>query len=1334
MDFLGGLGRFFGNIFNDKPKKKKEEQQNISTPSFSIPSARDLSAPKQLSRPQSSPLTLSSLDITRPTPQPKPISPKQPSQPSFLDGVGGFFKDIGGALIDGERKFGGGLAGAAYTLSGQADRDQQAYEDANNSIQQSQRALARMANDPTDLARQQRARQALRTTANISRTKSPYELAQEMTDPRKALVGAAETGLDILTAGIGSKLLGSGFKLATGAGRLGARDLATELSKEGLQNAGVGGLYGGISTAVDPDATLGDYLKNIGVGAGFGVGGGLAARGLGAGAGVALNRALNSAESALQPAKVGTILRELRRVGVEDLTPNASEIPALNKNTPVVNPPRTSDIMDDVRPAPAPTPEPNLVQDVSGGAKTPQEGIVPQQPPTTPPRTSGRMDDVRLGSSTSPETITPQELQAEINAVRNDPNLTTSQKNDLIKQLNASGGTRIPVKQQVEVKTQVEQPEIKRVETDNSVDDSPTITQQEVAKMKQQAESAGVTEEQLANVPEGQREDFVAAQANARNTPVEGETPSFNDTPPTPRLDTNVSSGGDPFLRRILETNILPDLGRASADLRNVKKLRKLDAAQRSATQARLYNEAIERGLSPADAQAYSRSALKGEYAKTEYRASPMAKEDEAQLFKMVDDSLKNEGGFTQMNVRQSFLNLIHTGEDGYANHIRPADLRNVRDWFNRNLGDGLGDGWEEYMKEAGKKMSEDHLAIQLINTPRVLMASGDLGVLTRQGGKIGLLHPVRASQAFKKSLEVMFNPKEYQQALDKISKNKNFYAVKDEMGYALPAFQHGNKNGYAEDFLGSGFIEKIPGIGSYVRAFQRQYDYFLTDLRFNIANDMIEKGGGIDAIRKAAQKSDDPDGYMKLYGEVTNTFSGRGDINGAITKHAGLLNGLFFSAPNLAAKVQMLNPFWYGKLALKNPAAAKEAAKLALANATLYAGVLAAANQAGLVEDGKIKIGNTRIDITGGLMTLINTINGSIEAYNNDDKNIFSGTAADEWAQFFKNQLNPGIGQIVRFLSSKPDGEGGRVDQFGNKVSLLDMAANSVTPMTISGAYDDLVNQGVSPAQAAANFAGNTIGLGVNTYQTAADKERADTEAHADEINAQASGLNQLGVFRNDTLKGLLDEDATKLWDKMSSGEQLSRKEISSLQNDLVKGVSTGLTADSDSAYRERGDYQTDWQTLNIKKQLLEQDPTTKPSVIRNLEIQIKRTELLAQNDIPYSDLELYQNTSLSEWRKLADTNPAAYKKLAQIDQLFTNAGASYGSGDTTKNKYYDSSSGGKRRRNQFSGLASVSTDRSSWLPKIQQYDTSSLMPNAAKIPEIKRENPQIVHKITQG
>lgn len=241
----------------------------------------------------------------------------------------------------------------------------------------------------------------------------------------------------------------------------------------------------------------------------------------------------------------------------------------------------------------------------------------------------------------------------------------------------------------------------------------------------------------------------------------------------------------------------------------------------------------------------------------------------------------------------------------------------------------------------------------------------------------------------------------------------------------------------------------------------------------------------------------------------------------------------------------------------------------------------------------------------------------------------------------------------------------------------------------------------------------------------------------HTGELNTQTNstikGMADSGAFADQNLKAILPDDATKkIYDDILAGKQASPANIKKLQNALTKGV----TASSDTAYLEKGQYDTNLTALQVKRQLLAEDPSTKPSDLKNLDTSIKRGQVYKDNTVPYDLIKSYESTSQADWRAMGNPksdnyDPEAYQNLWAIDQLMTKAGVSYKTGNLEKQKYAAKQAGSG---NGGSGSRSFSTDfgklkSGAGAPTVQQYQ--SVAARSGAIPVINTVRPNIVHKI---
>jgi hypothetical protein len=251
-----------------------------------------------------------------------------------------------------------------------------------------------------------------------------------------------------------------------------------------------------------------------------------------------------------------------------------------------------------------------------------------------------------------------------------------------------------------------------------------------------------------------------------------------------------------------------------------------------------------------------------------------------------------------------------------------------------------------------------------------------------------------------------------------------------------------------------------------------------------------------------------------------------------------------------------------------------------------------------------------------------------------------------------------------------------------------------------------------------------------------ASSTEQGKGVEHTSELNTQTNNtvkaMTDAGAFNDPNLKSVLTDDKTKLiYQNILDGKQVSPDEVKKVQDAMVKGVST--TGD-DTAYLEKEQYATNLTALNLKRNLMAADPTTKPSDLKKMDVAIKRGTVYGDKQIPYDLIQSYETVGVDDWRNMGDSeddayDPEMYQKLWDIDQAMTQAGVSYKKGALDKQKYSEKKAGsGKGRGSGFSadfGTLKAGTGA----PTVQQY--ASMDSRSGGIPVIQTVRPNIVHKI---
>lgn len=256
----------------------------------------------------------------------------------------------------------------------------------------------------------------------------------------------------------------------------------------------------------------------------------------------------------------------------------------------------------------------------------------------------------------------------------------------------------------------------------------------------------------------------------------------------------------------------------------------------------------------------------------------------------------------------------------------------------------------------------------QIVNLPRSVMSSFDLSAPFRQGLAL-LSHP----KAFFKSFMSMFK---------QFGSEAGFKAVQESI-QAMPDYELMKESRLAMTEVGSvlsereerfmsNWAESIPGFGRVVKASGRAYVGFLNKLRADTFVDIIN---GV----RASGNELSPE-LAKEIADFVNIASGRGSkLFGMIPVGQAnpILNGLFFSPRLMASRTTLLNPVKY---VTASPVVRKEMLKSLFTVLGSGMTMLGLAKMAGAeVGDdptssdfGKIKVGNTRIDIWGGFQQYV--------------------------------------------------------------------------------------------------------------------------------------------------------------------------------------------------------------------------------------------------------------------------------------------------------------------------------------------------------------------------
>jgi len=805
----------------------------------------------------------------------------------------------------------------------------------------------------------------------------------------------------------------------------------------------------------------------------------------------------------------------------------------------------------------------------------------------------------------------------------------------------------------------------------------------------------------------------VAATTPAPTKTAVDEAVQAVDSAPTPPK-TQADNLGAPINRAgetteaFLKRTALPiqdNITRASRALKDVKKLRKGEKGGRVSQAIAAKQAILDSGGTHQEASKAYWKEMGGKYSTPNFEGKPIAKEDANRLYSMVDEHYGPEMSMTAENTKRSLDNLFNSGKDDA--HVIPSDLRNVRRFLNQMVPEAnLGDAAETAIKEMdavtdGVSRTDKAIALQ-----RAIRFTADASATLRQALPEGLANPVSFGKAVKESFAAMFNKGRYERLIKTLENDKETQYIQDRLKIGLSMLESGSKKG-DDIYRNEQWVQKIPGVRAVVSASERQYNTMLTVLRHDIAKNFIKESGGIASLEKAAQDSGHADVFLRAFGEAVNTGSGRGGkAGGIVDKHGDFLSKIFISPRNLNAKLQRLNPAWYNRLWKENPAAAKEAIRTSLVQAAITGTVLTAAAQSGNYEDGKVRVGNTRYDVTGGLATIANSAKDMYDYVSGNKEASFYKNAGTELDSFLKNQMAPLIQTVYSAAYSTVDKTGKRVDRFGEEITAKGTALKNLTPIGVENFLQE-GKDGVPAMQRGVNAGLNTLGIGVNTYQSGQDKK-----------NVKEQDIRQ----KNAALSKYIPKDTYDLTD------------------DVIKGA-------ADDAYWA-GDWEAYAEGAQAKLNKLNENENSTKENRSKAEQEVKRANFIKSKGKKFTpeDLDQYDNIGVEQWRNMGDPedddyNPEAYQKLWEIDKAMAEGGVSsntqQGKGPGDPKYTLKEKKGGKGGSGSGSKAKLVTNfgtlDTPGTAPKVRGYDTEAM--SGGGIPRISVKRPNIVYKIgTRG
>ena len=382
---------------------------------------------------------------------------------------------------------------------------------------------------------------------------------------------------------------------------------------------------------------------------------------------------------------------------------------------------------------------------------------------------------------------------------------------------------------------------------------------------------------------------------------------------------------------------------------------------------------------------------------------------------------------------------------------------------------------------------------LSTLNIPRSIMASFDLSAPFRQGLVVSTRHPSIFFKNFKPMIKAMGSERFYQTAIDDIQARPT-YPMMVEAKLAITRLE--KSVGGREEQFASDVAEHIPVVGRGIRGSGRAYTAFLDKTRADVFDHLLTQA-------QSQGRNVQDEKFLHDLGRYVNAATGRGNLPKGLQGSAKALNTFFFSPRLLASRLDLIfSPVTYAKA---DPFIRKEALRSMFQLAGTASTLVALASQIPGVRTvtdprnpdwGKIKIGNTRLDIGGGFqqplrlfaqLATASAISSTTGKKLNLTANGFGQpTRLDLLLRFFEGKESPLASVGTDYLRNS--------NQVGQKFSWGSEAYQHLTPLLVQDVRD-LYNDrkggmdGIAAAFAGYGFGG--LGFGLQTYPSAKPKPR---------------------------------------------------------------------------------------------------------------------------------------------------------------------------------------------------------------------------------------------------
>lgn len=490
------------------------------------------------------------------------------------------------------------------------------------------------------------------------------------------------------------------------------------------------------------------------------------------------------------------------------------------------------------------------------------------------------------------------------------------------------------------------------------------------------------------------------------------------------------------------------------------KEQQKLHSASRSETAARAEAE-LQGGGGEAAYHRALQTMKTGPLPKAQFKGArdQFTDAEVEALFDMVNTAPKLRP-FQKIHANAGLTKLL--GLHGAGAVPQRGELQHLVTVFGRDLVDAA----LSKRSATAKKLS---FISELFSVPKSIRASLDMSGAGRQG--VMFITRPEYWKAINPMVKAWRNEQWYNGIMQDITDRPSHKLMQD-WGLALTGI---------DDFMPheESFVSKWAGMYPGVEQSQRSYTAFLNKLRADVFDTKLN------AAIKAGVDIDDPK-FQKSLVTWINSASGRGNL-GKLEGAAEGLNQAFFSPRLVKARIDTLNPLFYAQM---HPWVRRQAIMNTVRTATAIISALALVSQVPGVsvsldpksaDFGKIRRGNTRIDIMGGHQQIIRVtaqlITGEAVSTTTGRRSKLgekygAPTRRTVAERFVYSKASPAVALVLAMWEGK--------DYKGDPIKVDQEALKLLYPIIIEDVLE-VMDQGDLEGLWALPFA--FAGLGVNTY-----------------------------------------------------------------------------------------------------------------------------------------------------------------------------------------------------------------------------------------------------------